>query len=215
MMEAMRNLSPKYIWLHIGIVTVVAVLVSTVAVFLYAATLPSAKSLPDFANYDACASGGGTLTSFNNLSACIGANDKLFMQYSAQNLPRINERKTTSVPNHVVANGTYSADLVSFLRQDYSGCNPTGYYEVIKEVKNRFALMHYGCDNDPQKGSATMIAIKLGDGWATLSPTDNMREDGTPSCLLVDMFKVSKQISNVCYETTGYNDGSTRDVTYQ
>lgn len=213
----MEKLTAKHIWIHVGIVLAASAFISTVAIFSYMAMNPTPKPLPKFSNYDECAQGGGALTNATHFSACIGADNELFLQYSAQNLPRIQERKANTSPNHVVAGADTTVDLVSFLKQDYSGCVASvGYYKVLKEVKNRFAVMNYGCDNytEGQKASANIIAMKLADGWVLLSPTDNMQ--GTmPSCLLADMFKISKQLSAKCFETTGYNDGSLRDVTYQ
>lgn len=187
-------------------------------------------SLPQkqYTSYEDCmGNGGAVLWTINaGFSGCLGGNEaasgempeyQAFLQYSAQNLPRIEERKKASTENKVTANGSYSADLLAFLKSDYTGCQPRGEYEVVKEVKDRFALMKYGCDGDGQvqsKNPPTMIAMKLSDGWVLLSPTNNM-EGNTPSCLLVDMFKISKELSDKCFENTGYNNGTQKDVTYQ
>lgn len=174
----------------------------------------TSSSLASFKSYDDCAQNGGKLLT-SKFSACLGGEDKLFLQYSAQNLPRINERKKASVPNSVETSGNYSADLVEFLKTDYTGCE-VGYYKIVKEVTARFAEMNSGCNNysDQQKASSFIIAMKLADGWALLSPTDNVDSNGVPSCLLVDMFKISKKLSDKCYENTGYNDGSLRSVDF-
>jgi hypothetical protein len=208
------KLTFMHLWIHLAIILGASTLISVVAIMSYIAMNPAPKSLASFSSYDECVKGGG-VTAHTTINACVGANEQLFLQYSAQNLPRIEARKNTTVPNHVVAEGNYSADLLRFLQQDYTGCSPTGYYKLLKEVPNRFALMQYGCDNysEAEKGSATIIAMKLGDGWALLSPTNNMRGN-MPSCLLADMFKISKQLADTCFESTGYNDGKTREVTY-
>lgn len=184
-----------------------------------------AQQIPDrlFDNYDQCVSEGGLILN-TTLSACMGGNlledgelphYQAFMQYSAQNLPRINERKTSDTENRVDNTEGFSADLVAFLRRDFTGCE-TGYYKIIKEVKDRFALLNYGCAEDEAAlaGEYHMIAMKLGDGWSLLSPTGNFNDEGegVPSCLLTDMFKISQELTPKCFENTGYNDGTIRDV---
>jgi hypothetical protein len=209
----MNHLS-KRTWLEI-IGGLVAATIIGVLLIMWANPRTEVLDTKQFTSYDDCVKNGG-VTGHTDISACIGSNDQLFLQYSAQNLPRLSERKANTTPNTVVAEGDYSADLVAFLKQDYTGCKPTGYYKVLKEVKNRFALMDYGCDSAGQshEGDAKIIAIKLADGWVLISPTNNMR-GATPSCLLVDMFKVSKKLSAQCFESTGYNDGTLRNVSYE
>jgi hypothetical protein len=82
-------------------------------------------------------------------------------------------------------------------------------------VHERFALLNYGCTNDPNalKGAYDIIAMKMGDGWVQLSPTNNFNSNNVPSCLIVDMFKISKSLTPQCYQNTGYNDNSLRKVT--
>lgn len=181
-----------------------------------------------YASYEDCISNGGIVLNTINIqfSGCLGSNEadaggvpqyQAFMQFSAQNLPRIEEHKTAKTENKVTTNGSYSPDLVAFLKSDDSGCATRGEYEIVKEVPGRFALMKYGCDRDEQVQSAsapTIIAMKLSDGWRLLSPTNNM-QGTTPSCLLVDVFKISKELSQKCFENTGYNNGALRDVLYQ
>ena len=180
-----------------------------------------------YTSFEDCMNNGGALLDTINIkfSACLGGNEaakgqipqfQAFTQFSAQNLPRIEDHTITKTENKVTANGTYSADLVAFLKSDNGGCSPRDEYEIVKEVPGRFALMKYGCDGDGQVQSAnapTMIAMKLSDGWRLLSPTNNM-QGTTPSCLLVDIFKISKELSQKCFENTGYNNGTLRDVTY-
>lgn len=180
-----------------------------------------------FKNFDECRSQGGAfLNTFNGFDACLGGNSdtggeipqyQAFLQYSAQNLPRLTERKKSDVENKVTADGDYSADLIEFLKQDYTGCDSRGEYEIVSEVKDRFALAKYGCDGDGQVQSETpptVIAIKLADGWNLISPTNHMN-NGTPSCLLVDMFRISKELTPKCFENTGHDDGALRDRQYQ
>ena len=196
---------------------------------LQATQLPTKQ----FKSYEDCTRNGGEqLTTVNGqFDACLsgrteesGDSYTAFLQYSAQNLPRINSSKYSVKANRVDATAGHAADLVAFLRHDYSGCevdtddaSVTGYYKIVKEVPNRFALLDYGCTNDESAlaGDYKIIAMKLGTTWATLSPTDNMREDGTPSCLLVDTFKVSKRLTPKCYENTGYNNGTLKSVKYE
>lgn len=180
-----------------------------------------------YTSYEDCINNGGAfLRTINaDFSGCLGGNVadagelpnyQAFLQYSAQNLPRIDERKVAKNENKVTANGNYSADLVAFLKSDETGCTPRGEYELVKEVTNRFALIKYGCDGDGQVQSndpPTIVAIKLSNGWSLISPTNNM-QGNTPSCLLVDMFKISKELSTQCFENTGYNNNSLRAVTY-
>jgi hypothetical protein len=107
--------------------------------------------------------------------------------------------------------------LIEFLKYDDTGCgNGQGYYRILKEVPNRFALLDYGCSTDKSAlaGDYSIIALKLSDGWRLLSPTNNF--DGTtPSCLLVDMFKISKSLTPKCFENTGFNNGSLKTVSYE
>lgn len=181
-----------------------------------------------FESYEDCTNNGGAILNTINgqFNACLGGNEdrsgelpqyQAFLQYSAQNLPRITESKKTENENKVTSRSQHSQDLIEFLRFDDSGCEPRGEYEIVKEVPERFAFMKYGCDKDGQVQSdnpPTIIAMKLADGWATLSPTNNMDDKGRPSCLLVDMFKISKDLVLKCFENTGYNNGNLKDVVY-
>jgi len=150
------------------------------------------------------------------LEACRGG-DTLFLQYSAQNLPRLTSEKTQPTANTVVADASVSPSLVDFLKYDYTGCSDdAGYYKVLKEVPNRFAEMTYGCGSAvtamPQ---SYIIAMNAGGTWTSISPTNNMDETtGTPSCLIVDIFKISKALSSKCWQNTGYNNGAMRSVDY-
>ncbi|HTH72520.1 MAG TPA: hypothetical protein VL737_04140 [Candidatus Pristimantibacillus sp.] len=174
-------------------------------------------------NYNACVKNGGHATSYDGaiqFDACLNGSNQLSLQYSAQNMPRISEHKIASAQNHVVYGAVDPADLVSFLQKDETGCSNSGtvgYYKILKVVPNRFAEMSYGCDNytAQQKDSAYIIGMRLGNDWALISPTNNMNEQGVPSCLLVDMFRISKSLSGQCYQNTGYGDGSLRPVTYE
>lgn len=172
------------------------------------------KPLQSFANYDQCAAGGGRLLN-GDIAACLAGSDQLFLQYSAQNLPRMLERKKAATENNVENIAEQSADLIDFLKQDQTGCE-VGYYKILKEVPGRFALMNYGCDNydEQAKASAFIVGMKLADGWVLLSPTNHMNKNGMPSCLLADMFTISKELNDQCFENTGYNNGSLRAVTY-
>lgn len=164
------------------------------------------RGFKQFTSYDDCIANGGNFIGQQPGNACINGGDQLFLQYSAQNLPRLTESKKARKDNVVEKSVAASADLVSFLKHDETGCE-TGYYKIIKEVKNRFALLTYGCD----KPDASMIAMKLSNGWTLISPTNHMR-DGAPSCLLADMFRVSSKLVNKCFENTGYNDGTLRGI---
>lgn len=180
-----------------------------------------------YTSYDTCVNNGGIeLNTINGeFDECLEGNNQVIMQYSAQNLPRIDNDGTTTVANVVkYATGT-STDLVSYLTFDDEGCSigqpsgtdTRGYYKVIREVPNRYALLNYGCMSDPDalKGDYYIIAMKLANGWVLLSPTNNMSNNGTPSCLLVDIFKISRSLSGQCFQNTGYDNGSLRAVTNQ
>ena len=111
---------------------------------------------------DCYKNGGKSLYTLNGqFSACLGGkvedgeDYQAFLQYSAQNLPRINERKISKTDNQVVSSDGHSADLVAFLKRDYTGCeigqsedSVKGYYRILKEVSSRYALLNYGCTND-------------------------------------------------------------------
>jgi hypothetical protein len=172
------------------------------------------KKLAGATTYEECVKNGGRSLN-SEFNACLGAKDELFLQYSAQNLPRINERTLSERENLVAFSGAYSADLVKFLRNDYTGCE-VGYYKIIEEVPGRFALLNYGCADDENAlgGAYYIIAMKLGDRWALISPTNHMNDNGMPSCLLADIFKVSGDLASECFENTGYSDGSVRPVNY-
>lgn len=182
-----------------------------------------------YASYEDCMNNGGVILNTINgqFDACMGGNEdetgevpqyQAFLQYSAQNLPRLETSKKSKKENKVIVKGNYSADLVTFLKSDYTGCDTRGEYEIIKEVPGRFAMMKYGCDNGEQLQSSdnysAIIAMKLSDGWRLLSPTNNM-DKMTPSCLLVDTFKISKKLSSKCFENTGYSNGRLKAVAYQ
>lgn len=159
-----------------------------------------------FSSFEDCTNNGGTILITINVqfNGCLGGNldevgdlpqHQAFMQYSAQNLPRLGEKiRVSGDPDN----------LKDFINSS-EGCEA----ELIKEVKDRFALVK--CTD--QRGVYD-VAIKLSDGWRYISTTNNMNEKGQPSCLVVDMFKVSKELTPKCYENTGYNNDSLKDVTY-
>ncbi len=191
----------------------------------------SPSQLPQkiYANYDDCMGGGGVPLIIENgqFDACLGGDMdetgempqyQAILQYSAQSLPRITENEPSETENRVTSEPEHSADLIAFLEQDYTGCDPRGEYEIVREVKDRFALLKYGCDGDGQVQSnnpPTMIAMKLSDGWVLLSPTNNMDEAGRPSCLMQDMFKISKELAPQCFENTGNDNGALRKRDYR
>ena len=122
-----------------------------------------------YSSYEDCTSNGGVILNTINgqFDACLGGNEddtgelpqhQAFLQYSAQNLPRLEDIiKVDGDPNN----------LSDFIKSsDSSGGCPT---KLVKEQ---------------------------------------------PSCLVVDMFKVSKDLSPVCIENTGYNNGKTKEVIY-
>lgn len=178
---------------------------------VFATRLP--HRIRTFTGYTDCTAHGGQLLSYDSaiqFSACR-SNANLYLQYSAQDMPRLTAEKTQSTTNTVIADTDVSAGLVNFLKYDYTGCDGgKGYYKVLKEVPDRFAMMDYGCGTD---GGQEIIAMNVGGKWTFISPTNNMQA-ATPSCLLVDMFKISKQLSSQCYQNTGYSDGSLRAVDY-
>lgn len=179
-----------------------------------------------FSSIEDCNQNGGVpLSTINGeFNACLGGKEEggdsyqAFLQYSAQNLPRIDENATSTskLENRVDNTTGHSSDLVTFLKQNDTGCEQ-GYYKILKEVPNRFALLNYGCTNDKLalEGKYFIIAMRLGDGWAFLSPTNNMDDKGRPSCLLQDMFKISKDLAPKCFENTGYDNGKLKARNYQ
>jgi len=205
--------------IHLSVAIVALGLLFSLALYIRSNEKPSPVVA---ANYSDCVQKGGQVLSYDGaiqFDACLSGNNQLSLQYSAQNMPRIDEHKITSTPNHIVYSASDPADLVSFLQRDDTGCasmQSVGYYKIMKVVPDQFAEMTFGCDSytQQQKDSAHIIAMKLGDGWALLSPTNNFNEQGVPSCLLVDMFRISKSLSSQCYQNTGYGDGSLRQVTY-
>jgi len=162
-----------------------------------------------YKSYEDCSNNGGVILNTINgqFDACLGGNEddtgelpqhQAFLQYSAQNLPRLGDIiKVDGDPNN----------LTDFIKASNSsdGC-PT---KLVKEVKDRFAIVTCTDQKDIYD-----IAIKLSDGWRYIVTTNNMNEKAQPSCLVVDMFKVSKEISPTCFENTGYNNGKTKKVTY-
>lgn len=172
----------------------------------------SSNKAANYSDFDDCIKKGGKELSANDFRVC-STEDRAYLQYSAQNLPRIEEQKKSEKENKVEYSGSYSQDLITFLRYDYTGCETSGYYKIIKEVTGRFALMNYGCDGANNDGSF-IIAMKLSNGWSLISPTNNISEKGVPSCLMVDIFKISKELSDKCFENTGFNNGSIKQVEY-
>lgn len=179
-----------------------------------------------YSSYADCVSHGGQPLQYDDaiqFDACKGTSSNLYLQYSAQNLPRIDENRTTTTPNVIASAVSASSDLVSYLTYNYTGCDigqpansgATGYYKIIKEIPSGWALLQYGCSSrsSSSANNAYMIAMKLSSGWVELSPTNNFLPNGTPSCLLVDMFNVPGSLTSQCYQNTGYDDGSLRSVT--
>lgn len=184
-----------------------------------------------FANYNNCVDyGGDNLSTINGqFNACLEGNKQVILQYSSQNLPQITSNSTTTLQNDVTVNEeknnfTPTSDLISYLTNNQEGCYQgstsssglvKGYYRVIKETAD-FALLNYGCINDTHATSNKyfMIAVKLASGWVEISPTNNFNSQGVPSCLMMDMYKISSQISSTCFQDTGYNNNSIRTVNY-
>jgi hypothetical protein len=187
-----------------------------------------------YAGYEDCSNNGGVLLNTVNgqFSACLSGSDEqtaerpqylAFLQYSSQNLPRLEENKVNQSGKNIILSGAASNELTQFLENSYSGCEigssdasifAPAYLKIKSEVQNRYALINYGCADDHIIDKTFSIAIKLADGWRWISTTNNMNEQGVPSCLVVDMFKISKLLTPKCYENTGYNNGSLKDVTY-
>jgi hypothetical protein len=178
-----------------------------------------------FTSYDDCINNGGQWLTYDGaiqFDACKGSGPELFLQYSAQNMPNISSNQTTKKTNVVLSNASDSSDLINYLTYNYSGCNigqpagssATGYFKILEEVPSGFAELNYGCSNYSQAelSKSYIIAMKLSSGWVLLSPTNNMFDNGVPSCLLVDMFRISKSLTPQCEQNTGYNDGSLRSV---
>jgi hypothetical protein len=172
-----------------------------------------------FSDIDDCINNGGVDVQTINaqFEACLGgpgdSGNEVFLRYSAQNLPRLEEQKTVSAANQVVADGNISASLIGFLKHDDGGC--ASYFKVLKEVPERFAEMNTGCGKyDSKKTQSFVIAMKLGNGWALISPTNNINAKGVPSCLMVDMFKISKFLASECFETTGFDNGTLKARSY-
>lgn len=180
-----------------------------------------------FADYLECVESDGVVFEIvNNASGCLSGDInnidkptyKAFLRFNASVLPRILERQKAPNKNVVVNNVGASKNLVEFLENDYWGCPINGVYEITKEVRDRFALMKYECTDDERIASSNaplIIGIKLGDGWSLISSAnDSLNITGQPSCLLVDMFKVSKALFSKCVETSDYDLGNIKDVTY-
>lgn len=188
-----------------------------------------------FASYEDCNANQGVMMNTINaqFSACLGGSqDKFgelpqpqaFLQYSAQNLPRLEENKVNkSGKNKLVAASPASASLTQFLENSYTGCEigssdnskfSPGYFKLKKEVQNRFALVGYECSDGKALDNTFSIAINLADGWRWISTTNNINDKGQPSCLVVDLFKISKDLAPKCFENTGFNNGKLKDVTY-
>lgn len=81
----------------------------------------------------------------------------------------------------------------------------------MKEVPGRYAQMNNGCDG-ANNDKSYIIAMKLADGWSLISPSNHINEQGVPSCLLVDVFKISKSLNDSCFENTGFNNANHRKV---
>lgn len=208
----MKNNQKGFSAVEVLLVLVILGLIGLAGWFVFNRNADKNETQPKtFSSYDDCAKNDGKILEAE-FSACT--DDKhLYLQYSAQNLPRLSERKNSEKENKVEYSGNYSSDLIAFLRQDFTGCDTTGYYKILKEVPGRFAQMNYGCDG-ANNDKTYIIAMKLADGWSLISPTNHMNEQGVPSCLMVDMFKISKNLSDTCFENTGFNNGNLRKVEY-
>jgi hypothetical protein len=159
-----------------------------------------------YSSYEDCIKNDGVLLNTINgqFDACLGGDEdesgelpqhQAFLQYHAQNLPRLEDKtRVDGDPN----------SLNDFVKAS-TGCPG----KIVNELPNRFAIVT--CTDQKDTYS---LAIKLADGWRWISTTNNMNEKGQPSCLVVDMFKVSKEITPKCFENTGYNNGTLKDVKY-
>lgn len=183
----------------------------------------------EFTNFQECIEGDGLLLevigdTYGCLSGKVVGDSngkprfKAFYSFNAKSLPRILERRIGDNKNTVINNVGATKDLVEFLENDYWGCQTKGEYEIVKELPDRFALMKYGCTGDGLIGSPNppmIIGIKLADGWSLISSAkNNINNKGQPSCLLVDIFKISKKLTSQCFENTNTSVSKIRDVQY-
>ncbi|MGH7234381.1 MAG: pilus assembly FimT family protein [Candidatus Saccharimonadales bacterium] len=215
----MRKKRPGFSAVELIIILFVAALLVVVGWVIFSKN--NNKNHMVYTSYSDCISHGGQILTYDDaiqFSACKDNNNNLYLQYSAQNLPRIDQNANTTIPNQVIASPTDTSDLINYLTYNFTGCNQgknssvTGYFKIVKEIPSGWALLNYGCTNDTsaQKASTFMIAMKLSSGWVEISPTNNFLSNGTPSCLMVDMFRIPGDLTSHCYQNTGYNDGSLR-----
>ncbi|MES2876547.1 MAG: hypothetical protein V4678_03700 [Patescibacteria group bacterium] len=98
------------------------------------------------------------------------------------------------------------AHLTKLAKKDITlGCE-SSFYEVSQYTEDESQiLLKYGCDYP----SAPMYAVKTGNEWKTLSPTNQFSTTGIPLCGYVTQYDIRKEIAPVCYES-GQDESSLR-----
>ncbi len=97
--------------------------------------------------------------------------------------------------------------LKSFLsktaKKDISlGCE-SSYYNVVAASKDdNQVLLRYGCGYP----GANMFAVRDGQDWKAISPTNQFNDFGMPNCDYVQSNNISKDIAPVCYSNNGEVD---------
>lgn len=119
------------------------------------------------------------------------------MQYSFEG------NKTIKRSDPAVANlKTY---LVDQARKDIAqGCEVAHYSVVAFTHDDSQVLLNYGCGTP----SARMFAVRDGQTWKTISPTNQFDSFGTPLCSHVVDHAISTQIAPVCSQ--GVSEASNR-----
>jgi len=111
----------------------------------------------------------------------------------------------------VTRNDSATQELRDFLKADVkkSGCKDNnGVTAVIAHSQDeKQLLLGYGCGNS----AARMFAIKKGDGWKAISPTNQFNLFDIPSCKMVDENNISNEIAPVCQNEKKVGDNLSYD----
>jgi hypothetical protein len=113
----------------------------------------------------------------------------------------------------VKRNDSATRSLRSFLSTEAknSGCpsaQPAHEQIVATTLDETQVFLKYGCTS----ADSPMYAIKKGDSWQTLSPTNHFNWLGLPDCAYVTVNNISNEIAPVCFNQSddAYPTYSTR-----
>lgn len=121
-------------------------------------------------------------TSQKAVNVSLGAFEYSFANDKAT---KRNDETTKSLKEFLVKTAQKDVEL---------GCE-TAHYNVVASSRDETQiLLNYGCEYP----NAHMFAVRDGQLWKTISPTNQFDNFGISRCNYLDQYKISREISPVC-----------------